>query len=35
MIAEIIKDFDILPNAQFEITGFNIFRCNLKRFGGG
>ena len=23
------------PNAQFEITGFNVFRCDLNRFGGG
>ena len=46
MIAEIIKDFDIflisgskldstLPNAQFKITGFNVFRYDQNRFGGG
>ena len=46
MIAEIIKDFDIFlrseskldstfPNAQFKITGLNIFRYDRNRFGGG
>ena len=46
MIAEIVKDFDIFlisesklhstfPNAQFEITGFKIFRYDQNRFGGG
>ena len=46
MIAEIIRDFDILliseskldstfPNAQFKITSFKIFRYDRSRFGAG
>ena len=46
MIADIVKDFDILPiseseldstfpNAQVKITGFKIFEYHRNRFDGG